>query len=229
MLSRFCRKELIVTRLAWMIALPFYLVFAPIFFMGNTGYLTGHLLFAFAMCLVGAGLDDYFDADAVICSLPVKRSSVVVGRYLAFLLVALIVLFLCIAYGYFLDANLTRPGKVDLEQVASIPGALAYLVPMAIISSLFLPFYFRFGFGRGLFFFSFSVVILAIAAIALVDPAAMTVDLLRDPCARLVRVIVDLRESAGTGAVITAALIAAAAPVYLSIKLSVNFYDKREF
>lgn len=178
---------------------------------------------ALAIVLVVAvpGLEWMFDTDRFVCSLPVSRATLVLGRYLS----AFVAVALGLAVWMGSAALLSRRfagADPNLSQWVSLDGAVAYCVILTLVVALFLPCYFRYGLGKGAAVFAVGVMALGgvLAGLRWIVRAALG-NVAPDLTA------VDLDAARTLARFIWIAIVAAIATG--SAALSVRFHRRREF
>jgi hypothetical protein len=203
----------------WLLAAIYALVslnaarHAPAFFM------LGVVLAAVLVVAVPA-MEWMFDADRFVCSLPVSRATLVVGRYLSAVLATGLGLAVWMGSAALLSARLTSADP-NLSRWVSIDGAVAYGVVAVTLVAIFLPCYFRFGLGKGAAVFSVCVMALSaiLAGLRWVVRGSMG-DASLDPSAVDPDVVRNLARLFWIGVVATLTVVSAA--------LSIRFYQRRE-
>ena len=96
---RLVEKDLRVGRpYLWYIG-PFYLVYGLMFFVTSHAFVfvNGLIIFFAAIGLVL--IESRYRSDVLFCSLPLKRSAIVLGRYLSSLALGVSGAVVCVAYG----------------------------------------------------------------------------------------------------------------------------------
>jgi hypothetical protein len=172
-------------------------------------------------------VEDRYRTEVLFCSLPLKRSTIVRSRYL---LSALLVLFgglLVFGYRHFLCSlvkfkalgNNPFP-HLTLEEPAGFMTLAVCLV------CLFYPLYFRFGLGKGAFLLTvilLGLLITTIGITALFSSWFDTRDLFT------LRSIAKVKDLLGPPLFLLGAVAFNLAIVFFSIRLSIRFYDQRDF
>jgi hypothetical protein len=179
------------------------------------------------------------DADRLLGSLPVTRTTVVEARYVSALAALALGAVLYVAYGYALTAVATvrvierwhgTPGW------ASFTAVTAFLIVGYLLTVGFLPFYFRFGLPLGAAWFSVATAVASSGTLGLARLARGAEGVAGAGGAAAIRpfggaVFTWLSSAATTwGGVPTAlALVGLAAVVAMvSIGLSIRFYEERD-
>ena len=160
--------------------------------------------------------------DALYCTLPVRRRTVVAGRYLftLFLLLLTVVFQLvlaCLAY-LLLGISLSVPAFASI-----MAGMLAWLLLMNAFS---LPLYFKVGYSRAKFFsyVPFFIIPIAVAVIGSLLPKFFSQAELE---ALMLSVVAWLTQNLWL--LVAGAALALAALYFASYKLAAHFYQKRSF
>lgn len=96
-------------------------------------------------------LDDKFKTDSLFCSLPLKRNTIVISRYLSALAIILVVILLFNIVSY-----------IRAKEIMTFRDTFLVLFYLVLFLSVFFPFYFRFGIQlkKDLGYVSFSVLML---------------------------------------------------------------------
>lgn len=172
------------------------------------------------------------ETDPMLHSLPVRRGTVVLARYLMAIAAGGVAGVAWTTTGRLLlpilDAGRTAPGMW-----MTLDGALTFLVAVGLLVSFFLPLYFRFGMGKGaLAFLGMSVGLLALgygtAGLAGGPARPHTVGLL--PPSTLIQArVAALMGSLGPAGTLTVLLVGIAAIYGASLKLSQRWFETQEF
>jgi hypothetical protein len=117
---------------------------------------------AFAAVLIVAvpAMEWMFDADRFVCSLPVSRATLVLGRYLSAFGAIALGLVVWMGSAALLSSRYTGADP-SLSRWVSVDGAVAYCVILVMLVAIFLPCYFRYGLGKGAAVFSLCVMALS--------------------------------------------------------------------
>lgn len=236
-MMRLCSKDFIISRTFLLIMLPFYFLYAVIFFRLGEAYLLVNMGFTLFLAVGVTMIDDRYQADLMICSLPVNRKRVVYARYITSGLAFLIGVTLCMVVGLLLDLMIDTV-RMNFDLVATLEGLLAYVLVLAVGVSIFYPFYFRWGLWRGFMVLSMAGILVIILVTILFHLTAQFAGLmgefrlagiLRTPGLALIRGIVQARRGMGTFPFFLVIGICVSGLVWLSVRLSVRQYEKREF
>jgi len=176
------------------------------------------------------------DAERFVASLPVSRAEVVKARYAATLAVAVVATALFGLYG----EALTSMGRHRLPRIwagrlpgwESWEGYLALFLVLSLVSLTFLPFHFRLGFGRGSVAFLATALPTALlsvlAARGLGEGASSAAAHAPLPSEAIRTALAAQAGQWGAGSTAAASLIAVALLGFLSVRLSIRFYDRRD-
>lgn len=222
---RLCLRDVIVNKYIWLVTLPFYLVYGAIFFRTNVGFLLIHVLFSLGLVIGMLAVEEMNGTDRLFCSLPLKRATIVAARYLSSFLIGLFVLALFLLYGSFLDSTMNG-AALDFGPVKARSAAVSYLIFLTLAFSLYFPFYFRFGTAKGAFYF--SAFIFCVVG-PLVIPLGCDRDFWRAPGMALIPLIEHAFQSMSITLLLTLLLLFLTGIVFVSMSLSISFYQKREF
>lgn len=229
---KYLYKDWATCRLFVLVFFPFYLLYGVIAHMADGMLFLFHILLAMALSLLPLIMEERYQTDTWLCSLPVSRWEVVAVRYVTVLLVITLMLLLYAAFSALLGWLLPREHALPLLH----PGMVIafYLLPLLMVS-LFLPFYFRYGLSRGFFRMNISVLgLLLIVMIVLELRSSLgglwrylsSPEFLGAPMRTLLGGFVGWLRAGGIGLVVLLGLLSV--PV-ISLALSVRFYGRREF
>lgn len=232
------RKDLRITRVLWAPMIFSYYVFLLMFMDNVWVYLATGACLAFVAAATALGIDDRYQTEPLFAALPGTRRSLVAGRYLAWGAVTAAGLGLFLAFTALVQHGLgLRTAR--LASFVSLKGAAAFLVGTVLAGFIYLPFYFRFGFWRGMWLFTAAGFVFSAAGLSVVGrlvPAEAGVltsaSLVPQPfvgIARGLRALARLIDGyLGRPTVVAAFAAGLAVLVYLSFRLSVSFYEKRD-
>jgi hypothetical protein len=182
-----------------------------------------------AFYTVGLAIIDWrFEADRFVASLPVGRSTVVWARYLGGIGAAALGTGLYLSWGALFGSIL--PARLGWREGAatwsSPEGIAVFFLTATALMLLFLPFMYRFGLGRGVWGFVLAAGIGAAVAIpvltAIAEPGT------RAPSQMLGDVLRSVETDLGPALAWTAAFGAMATLTWLSARLSILGYRRRD-
>ncbi len=233
------RKDLRITRLFWLPAAFSYVVFLLLavldpYLLVLTGVFLTLILIATLLFI-----DDLSRTDPLFAALPLRRRDIVTGRYLSAGLVVAASLGLFLAAVAGLRALLgTRAAHLGV--LVTLRGALAFLILGLLLLALALPFYFWKGLGRAALSVLGTLMAVTIVFLSTVRSSARekirdgTVQLgflaeFLDRSTAVVRDFIKWGEAV-LGAILfgVALVLATAAVVYFSWRLSVRLYSRRD-
>ena len=232
------RKELRITRLFWAPTAFSFGVFLLIFMDNVWVYLATGACLAFVAAAAAAAIDDYYRADPFFAALPGTRGGLVLGRYLAWgaVIAASAVYFLALTA---LFHAILGPRAARLGSFVSLKGAAAFLAGALLAGLVFLPFQFRLGFWRGIWAFTAAGLVLSVvglniiarlvpaeACAAAMSPAFPGPLVLTGRGLQGLAWLID--SFMGRPEIVAAAAAIIAVLVYVSFRLSVHFYEKRD-
>jgi len=187
-----------------------------------------------------AGIEWQLDADRLLGSLPVRRATLVGGRYASALGALVLGAALYVLYGYLISAVAAERivGRWHgIPAWASADGVAAFVITGLVLVVTYLPFVFRFGFalGGGLYLGAATTALLAaVVATRTVlvtggdvnPPGALGAGL---PSSEMIRGWVSSLASAW-GSLPAAVMLTAGAALLgaISIRLSIWFYEGRD-
>ncbi len=232
------RRDLRITRVLWGPMAFSYFAFLLMFMHNIWVYFAAGACLAFVAAATVLAIDDYYRTDPLFAALPGTRRSLVAGRYLAW------GAFTIACLGCFMASTAVIQARFGdytprLVSLMSLKGAVAFLAGTLLAGALFLPLQFRLGFWRAIWVFTVAGLVLVTAGlnflgglapsgaesgaqpVALPGVFASTARGLRALAGLIDRDLGRPGVAAGLAAVI--ALLA-----YLSFRLSVRFYEKRD-
>lgn len=237
---KLCRKDYLACRWLWLLALLIFGLYAatPMGWFSLAYMLMGAALVVGCL-LIMAVIEDKNKTETLYGSLPLKRSTIVAGKYLLAGLLTIaggIVIF----GGIFLIARIVKAPnlRMDPRLMFSFDGAVGYGLVVIGIIALYLPFYLGFGLARGSFWFSAAVMALSLALFGaerflartlLSQAAILRMSAQEDIGGAFIRLIGSLRESVGGPVFVLLVALAAAIPAGLSLAISIRLYQRREF
>jgi hypothetical protein len=212
-----------------LLALGVYLAVALQFMRHDEAFFWVSVWFAGALVTVVPLVEWLFDTDAMMSSLPVRRSTIVAARYSAAVAGCAAGAIVWIGSGWLLSPILAS-GGTGVVMWRTLAGVLTYLVVTSLFTSLFLPLYFSFGLGRGgLIFVILALVLVAASSVAFDrGEAATTGVILRLPAAAIRDRIGVLVTTLGTRPALVAVLTGLAAVLALSAWLSARGFRRRD-
>jgi hypothetical protein len=225
---KLCLKDWIAGRWLW---LGFVLIFGLYVVQPGVVGLFFPVLGAalvFGSLFVTFALDDRSGVDALYGSLPLKRATVVRGRYaLAGFLAAAggaIVFGTLPLLGVLARARHEEPSLMFLRSAEGVVGFLFVVAPAILI---FLPLCFRYGFGRGSIRFVVVTGVLGVLAAAVALPS-MPKGSGGNPLRAAIHALGVVRASIGTPLFVAAAVLVTACLTWISLALSLKAYERRE-
>ncbi len=239
-MRRLLVKDLKAVGGLWLAGLIINALFVLVFVEINLAFLIVQVLLTFLLSIVQPAVEDRFGVAPFVNSLPVSRSEVVGAQYVGTGLLILAGLGMLIAVPLALGALVPSSG-ITASVWLKAGGVLSFLVPVVLLEALFLPLYFRLGLGRGIWAFLFALFGLVLVA----SGAAKVISLLTGrslsgifpvdrgmfvvPYKPLLPLAGRLKETLGPAGLAAAGLLVLTALVGLSLRLSVRFYERREF
>jgi len=224
---RLCRKDFIACRWFWLLALVVYFLYGVISIKQDVAFMAVGVALLLGLVALTLVVEDRYRTEVLFCSLPLKRSTIVRSRYL---LSGFLVLFgglIVFGYRHFLysldkvKALSTNPFlHLTLEEL------LGFVTLAAFLICLFYPLYFRYGLGKGAFLFTvilLGLLITTIGITALLSSWFDTGDLFT------LRSIAKVKDLLGPPLFLLGAVALNLAIVFFSIRLSIRFYDQRDF
>lgn len=236
---KLCLKDFRACRWLWLLAVLIFILSAasPIGWMGLMYMLMGALL-VFGCLQITEFVEAKNKTEVLFVSLPLKRSTIVSGRYL--LAGFLVLAGGAAVFGTLIPVSRLVPSsqlRMNPGLMLSIEGVAGYVFFVSVIVAFYLPFSFGFGPTRGNFWFvialmAFSAIIfgaerrLPAALRNRIESLVLSPD--QDIVGAFIRQIASLRKNLGGGVFILAALAATAAAAGISLALSIRLYEKRE-
>jgi len=232
------RKDLRITRVLWAPMAFSYVVFLLMFMNNVWIYLATGACLAFVAAATALGIDERYQTGPLFAALPGTRRSLVAGRYVAWGAVTAAGLGLFLASTALIHTCFgLRAAR--LASFVSLNGAAAFFVGAVLAGLVYLPFYFRFGFWRGMWLFAAAGFVFSAAGLnvlaRLVPAEAWAITSGSSVPQPFVATARGLRALAwlidgylGRPDVVAAFAAGLTLFVYLSYRLSVRFYEKRD-
>jgi hypothetical protein len=237
-LFKLWRREILVSKWAWLLLLLAYLLYGTLPYRVNPFSVVLAIAFLLGLNVAPLFFEDIYKTEGFFSCLPVKRSRLVLSRYgLAAILVAAGG-GLVFSYGKILDLLFGTVNPAERGSFLLSPqGFLGFLGTTVFLLSLFFPLFFRLGLGRGLIGFSIllSGVIIALDGMGMVLAAInrsgepQIREYFQKPWLGLVRLLEAIKESTGFPLFVLLVLVFLAGTTLVSLRLSIRFYEKREF
>lgn len=230
------RKDLAVFRPRYRAAVAFVFLLAALQTVrSDEAFLWTAIMLAGALVVFVPAIEWRLDTDRMLGSLPVRRDTIVVARYVVALLACVIAGVAWTGGGHLL-APIIDPGPAPPAMWDTLAGALTYVGLFSLLTALFLPLYFRLGLGRGALAFFAAGLALYVASRA---PAAMTNapagegslrlrDLLAPPDATVQTAVADLLAQLGAPWTIGVFGAGIGALLALSMWASIHGFRRRE-
>jgi hypothetical protein len=236
---KLCYKDYLASRWLWLsVAVLFILyIIQP---MGQTTIIMMlGVLAVYAALSVSMIFEDQGRTETLYASLPLERRTIVRGRYL---LAGLIIIGgAAVVFG---SAALTlvllkTPAyEKALSPLLSVDGMMGFLFVSAFLLALFMPLYYRFGLGKGNVIYVGGLVALFLILAGLerlasqtfgIIPPVFTPGFRLDPGRGIVVLIGSARTALGPAPFILLFLTLLILLTETSLRLSVRFYDRKEF
>ena len=212
-------KDLRVLRPWWWLIVPGHMLFGANGIVSPQSFFAMNVTLAWAFTVILLLIEWTQDADRFLGSLPVSREDVVRARYAQVLGAAFGATILYVLYGRVLFVFATErllerwPGTPGWE---SVDGLLTFFLTVWLVSVAFLPFHFRWGLGKGSWLFLVCMAAMVVGATALVRWISLSWTL------------TAVSEVAGTAVTLIVALALGAVLGWLSLRVSIRFYDRRD-
>lgn len=232
------KKDFRTTRILWAPGAFSCAVFLLMFMEHVWIYLATGACLTFIFGLTAAPIEDRYRAEPMFAALPGTRRSLVLGRYLSWGLATAAGLAFCLAFTAVIRAALGAQAA-RLAPLISVKGAAAFLAAVLLAGLAFFPFHFRLGYWRGVWTFMAAGFVLSVISLNVIarlvpggagkpDSAAPLPGILlwTGRGLRALPRVFDLYL--GRPAVLAAGAVVLAFLVYLSYRLSVHFYEKRD-
>jgi ABC-type transport system involved in multi-copper enzyme maturation permease subunit len=174
----------------------------------------------------------YQETDLMLLSLPVRRDTVVLARYLVAMVAGVVAGLAWTAAGRLLLPMLDA-GRDTPAMWVTLSGGLTFFIAFGLLASFLLPLYFRLGVGKGaLAFLGLSVVLLALsygtAGLAGGPVPSGPVGLI-PPSALISARVTAMLGSLGPAGTLTVVLVGIALVYGVSLKVSQRWFAGREF
>jgi hypothetical protein len=210
-----------------------------VFFLASLQTVTAdEAFFVLGLALAGALavyvpiIEWYQGTDPMLHSLPIRRGTVVLARYLLAVSAGGVAGILWVTTGRLLLPILDA-GRATPAIWMTVEGVITFFVFVGLLVALFFPVYFRLGMGRGsMVFLGLSAALLAIgyATAGLAGgPARAGILGIAPPSALVLSRVSALVGSLGVAGTLTLILIGLSVVFAVSLKLSQRWFERREF
>lgn len=236
---KLCAKDWVISRWGWLLVLAADILYFTFPSQQNLLFMISGVGLVLVCVFITLFLDDRLKTEVFYASLPLKRSTIAAARYVLVGFLAIVSAAWIFVYGYFLNSVVKlRFIRIDLRSLFSVEGIGGYLFFTALLAALFFPFHFRHGLARGSFIFAAVCLALGSLVIGLERLAAkvlslarplLTSEFLKDPGLGILKTIGEVKASLGVPLFIVGLLVLIAGMMFISIRLSIRFYEKREF
>ncbi len=210
---KLCRKDVLITRVFWIPALFAYIVISTAFYERGLIFIFVNAVLTFSMVFSILIIDDKYRVEPFFISLPLKRRKVVYARYLSSGFIVFLGLLFYFFTSFLLDSFIPID-IVDFMPLISPEGAAVFLIPVVLLTLIFLPMYFRLGLGKALLFFP-VVIMVGAGVFWILLPGVNKIE--------------KLYNTFGAPLIIFIAFLALLSLVFASIIISIRFYSRKEF
>jgi hypothetical protein len=222
------RKDFkIIRRYLW-IAIPVFLSYGAMFVVTTRSFLLACGIFSAAAAISPMWIETVMKSDLLLCSLPVSRTQIVVGRYVSCLVFILVGAAGTLLYGLLLDRLFDQ---ASFGANAHLPAFISLIGVTFVGLSLFLPFFFRLGLGKGIVAFALGVVSIVCAGIvtSVVIHLTETGVFRSYTPARLIEFLLRVAGTMGTRGGLIAAIVVSVGVCVASFAISNRLYARRDF
>jgi ABC-2 type transport system permease protein len=236
---KLCAKDFMSSRWWWLLVIAADFLYLTFPLQQNLALMLGAQVLISVCIFITLFLEDRLKTEILYASLPLKRSTMVLARYVLTGFLTLGCGLFVFGYGYFLSSVVKLPFvRIDFQSFLTVEGVAGFIVFTAFIAALYYPFYFRSGLGRGSFIFAAVLLVLTVIFAGLERSAAyvfhltrplFTEEFLKDPGLGIVRALGSSKDWLGLPLFVGGVLILMAGMLLLSIRLSIRFYEQRDF
>ena len=215
-------KDFFVQKRTFLFALG-YSIFVLVAFQSEvfaeSAYIMGAMATAYMLVLGACAYEEKNNSDVILNSLPMPRNTIVKARYLS-ALVFTAAAFIIIGLVGFLMRSVGMPIPLRYVKISDV---LAVVISLGLLVSVYFPVYFRYGYIKSRFF-NIIIFLLAFFVPALAAPYFRGMG----DFALLNQLGTRIAALAGwqLGVVAVLGVIVA---MFLSMLISIKFYEKREF
>lgn len=210
---KLCRKDVLITRVFWIPALFAYIVISTAFYERGLIFIFVNAVLTFSMVFSILIIDDKYRVEPFFISLPLKRRKVVYARYLSSGFIIFLGLVFYFFTSFLLDSFIPID-IVDFRPLISPEGTAVFLIPVVLLTLIFLPMYFRLGLGKALLFFP-AVIMAGTGVFWILLPGVNKLE--------------KLYKAFGAPLTIFIAVLVLSSLVFASIIISIRFYSRKEF
>ncbi len=187
--------------------------------MGEGMFSASVVAFTYMMVMTSCAYEEKNKADIMMNSLPIKRSAIVLAKYLS-----VVVFFIMGTLAYIIITSILTISVFPIKVYPlSLEGAIGGFMAVSLLSGFFLPVFFKVGYIKSKIFnfILFFVFFLGISSIAGLLKNNEKIGLLKN--------IADFFQSKGDLFIAAFVLGAVVIFVFISYSLATWFYKKREF
>ncbi len=235
---RLCLKDFYVNRsLPLVLAVIFSFYFVLFFLMEQL--IIEPTLFIFIVTLILMYTDEKYKTDTLYCSLPLKRSTIVLARYVSLLLTILVGIGLVFIFTFLMKKSWPM-GFPPPPEGWTATNWFSVFFPLALIFSIFFPLYFRFGYSKGVILGFISTAVVGFLLVGLLyvmvsiksgswGLAQYTEGKENPILAFITGIIGQAMGILGKQNLLIFLSLLMIPLVFVSIMLSIKFYNKREY
>lgn len=239
---RLSLKDIKINKIAFLINLAFWTILGPAWLSLNTDlYLMLPVFFGLFVVMIPMSTELRDDIDILYNSLPIKKRTIIISRYISSLVMIILIYAWIILIGFLMDKYLTLI-QIGLAEKISAGTILLIILPVVLIVSIYIPIVLRFGFTV---FITSGVIIFMgvfsgfVAGISYIISASSPVTGYEGPGGLagiigmiknndLIHYLGKAIEAYGTWLPVIIILFAIVLIVFVSINISISIYRKKE-
>lgn len=149
---KLCWKDFFIIRRFLLPAPFFFVILMNMFVFSSPLFLLASVLLSFLMIIAVPLIEEKYRTELTCLSLPVKKQTIVIARYISAFFIAVIGLGLSFVSSYFYSFIFTEY-TAAIRSLISLRGGILFIFFTLILAAVFFPFYYRFSIEKALLFF----------------------------------------------------------------------------
>ncbi len=149
---KLCWKDFFITRRFWLPAPFFFVILMNMFVFSPTLFLLASVLLSFLMIIAVPLIEEKHKTELTFLSLPVKKQTIVIARYISSFFIAVVALGLSFVSCYFYSLIFTEY-TAAIRSLISLQVGIQLIFFALTLAAVFFPFYFRFSIEKALIIF----------------------------------------------------------------------------
>ena len=149
---KLCWKDFFIIRRFLLPAPFFFVILMNMFVFSSPVFFLASVLLSFLMIIAVPLIEEKYRTELTFLSLPVKKQTIVIARYISSFFIAVIGLGLSFVSSYLYSFIFTEY-TAAIRSLISLRGGILFIFVTLILAAVFFPFYYRFSIEKALLFF----------------------------------------------------------------------------